>query len=408
VTYIVLRLVSLDTLNYNYVSMRAIHSFHHTYKIHWTEMRELFASLSLQAFGYSMVKVFLPVYFLILGMSLQQVALWFMFLNVLQIISHELTRRTISTIGVKHSLTLSYVLSVVGFILISVSYKNWPVVAPGFILYSLGEVLYWDSRNCQSANVLPNKTAGKQVGLIFVLIAVGMALGPFFGGLVGQRYGLAATMLLAAVIIVLAAVPLFMTGDDKFRLQQAKTNKKIPIRHLIANGAFNFENGIAEDLWPVFIFLIIGDLASMGALVSVGLIASIAITMLAGTLTDKGHSRSLLRGGSFMRALSHALRVLVNTFGSAFAVNALGELARSLKTTPFASTFYANARIYGIQHYIKHMETAASLGYFMVWALLYVLLFFLEVKLALIVAFVVAVFVSPIQILLVNSKKSDS
>lgn len=367
-------------------------------------MRELFVSLGLQAFGYTMVQIFLPIYLLRGGMSLQEIALLFIISSALQMAIHGLIQHTINFIGVKHALTLSYIFSIAGFAFIGLSQHEWSMLVSGLMLIACGNAFYWDSRHTQSASVIPRKSTGKTVGLTFVLVLMAAALGPLIGGLIGERYGLAITMLFAAVVILLAVFPLFATPDDNFRISRKRSRQRLPRKHLIANFALNFEVGISEMLWPLFVYLLIGSLTTIGFLFSAGMIATILITLIVGPMTDNGFGRFFVRGASLGRAVVHGLRITVSTLTGAFMVNLAGDIVASFKATPYAAVFYQSAQKYGIQRYIKDMEIVASFGYVAFWSILYGLLFFVSPTVALPILFTLGVLVSPLQMLIVSRR----
>ena len=369
---------------------------------HWTEMRELFASLSLQAFGFTMIKLFMPILLLTKGISLEHVALYFVFWSAVQIPAHHIIVWLVHIIGVKHCLALSYVGSVISFAMLGLGGIGVQFMLAVLAINAFANSLYWDSRHVHSANILPKKSTGKSVSIVFILVLIATALGPLAGGYIGQAYGLKATILVASAIILVATIPLFMSKDHYFRVKKARKTIKTPKKHLVANSALNFESGVAESLWPLFIFFVVGSLSSLGLIVSLGLIITIVITSIVGPLTDKGFGGAFVRAASVGRTLVHTLRLGVTTLLGAFMVNLAGEIASSFKSTPYTAFFYAHARRQGIQRYIRNMQVVASVSHMVMWFVLFAALQVFDRHYALLTVFICAAAVAPLQMLIVK------
>lgn len=376
----------------------------HINHLHWSEMRELFVALSLQAFGLTMIKLFLPIILLVKGIPLEYVALFFIFHGILQALLHPIIIRFIHIIGVKHCLALSFVTSISSFILLALSEGKVHTIIGVLALNALAQALYWDSRHMHSANIIHKKTAGKTISTIVILVLIAAALGPLTGALITDNFGFNATLYVAAIFILSAMIPLFMTKDNYFTMKYRKRSKKTPRRHLIANAAMVFDGGTSESLWPLFLFLLIGNISSLGFIISAGLIITILITTLIGKYTDKGLGGIFIMSASIGRSFTHILRIGVSTTVGALLVNLIGEVTNSLKTTPFSTFYYRHARQYGIAHYVRDMQVVAASSHASYWLLLYIGMQFFEPKLALLMVFVVAALVAPLHMLITSRR----
>lgn len=366
-------------------------------------MRELFVSLSLQAFGYTMISIFLPIFLLQRGAPLETVALYFLYWSAIQIPLHQVVVWLVHAIGVKHSLALSYGFSTVCFLLLGLLDNSNLVILAALTCLAIGQTFYWDSRHLQSTHIIPKKKTGRSVGLIVILVLVAAALGPMAGGFIAQQFGITATLVIASSLIVAAIIPLFMTKDAYFRLKKTKTKPKpVPMRHNVALGAHNYETSTAESLWPIFIFLIVGSLASLGVIMSLGFMLMVVITAIVGPLSDKGFAKSVLVSASWGRTLTHVLRIWVTTVPTAFAVNLVGSVFGSMRNTSFTTIFYQHARRLGAQRYIRTTQVWSSVGTAAVWASLYGSLQVFSPNVALSLVFIAAALISPLQNLIIS------
>lgn len=368
----------------------------------WTEKRELYSSLTLQAFGVSMVHVFLPIYVFQLGYDFQTLCLLFLGQNMVRLVFHEVSMKAIKLIGVKHCLALGYGLSIGGFVSVSFASAYPLMLLVGLGLIALGDNLYWGPRHVLSAKLFRRRTAGRNISTTLILVHLAAAFGPLAGGLLGQRYGVEVTLVTAAVTVALACLFLFATRDLVLERDATKKphRRQIPDQHLIANMAHHFQLKASSLLWPLFVFLIVGNLTTIGLLFAAGLLATVVITRLVGVMSDRGYQRPLIFVGSYGEAVAFGAKVVATTLGAAYFATLLHMGISSLKTAPFAAALYKNARDYGIYDYTKTVQMAGCWGSIVLWAVAYLLGLLLDPSQAMIGVFVCAALVSPLQTLI--------
>jgi MFS family permease len=102
-------------------------------------------------------------------------------------------------------LTSAVVLALMGFAGASPAFI-FLIAVLGFFLYATRPVI-----QAWMLDVTPKHMGGSSIGVLFGAQAVGGALGPLFGGMVADRYGLLATFYFLAATIVLANLLVFWT-----------------------------------------------------------------------------------------------------------------------------------------------------------------------------------------------------
>ena len=80
------------------------------------------------------------------------------------------------------------------------------VAVLGFFLYATRPVI-----QAWMLDITPKNMGGSSIGVLFGAQALGAALGPWFGGMIADRYGVLATFYFLAVTIVIANVLVFWT-----------------------------------------------------------------------------------------------------------------------------------------------------------------------------------------------------
>ena len=84
------------------------------------------------------------------------------------------------------------------------------VAVLGFFLYATRPVI-----QAWMLDITPKNLGGSSIGVLFGAQAVGAALGPWFGGMIADHYGILATFYFLAVTIVIANVLVFWTPIGK-------------------------------------------------------------------------------------------------------------------------------------------------------------------------------------------------
>jgi MFS family permease len=377
----------------------------HTHRYHWTEMRELFASLTIQAFGISIIKIFIPIYLLTIGFAFQEVALIHMIWGLLSIPLHVLSMYLIPRLGVKHGLALGYIFSIIAFVLLNATQDNKDMLVPSFILLALAEVFYWNSRHVESSYVIAKSKTGRNVSVAMVLTFIAAVLGPVFGGLVGQKFGLDAVLFVASAIIFIAIFPLFLSKELRIPKNLTKS-KKIPVTQFIANFSFNADHKVGGGIWPVFVYLLLDSVSSVGILFSVGIIATVFITLIVGPLSDKGYKKLFIVVCGLIRSLVNVSRVTVSSMPAAYAVNTAGEIGSATGLSPYGAAFYEGARKYGIYNYILKMELFSYSATAITWGIAFIATLFTTTTNAMFISFFFAAACSPLIVFITKGTKT--
>ncbi len=381
--------------------------FDHLHRPQWTERRELFTSLSVQALGIGIVQIFLPIYVLLLGYSFTVMCGLFVFQNIVRIPLHHLSMEVLRFIGIKHCLIIGYLATIVGFSVISFAQANIAILALGFSLLAAGDSFYWSGREVMSVQLFSKSNTGKSIGLVMIVVYLSATLGPLIGGMLGERYGINVTLLLAAMITLAACAPLLATKDMKILNKHKKrsSSKQIPQLHYVASLSHNFEVKTASLLWPTFIYLIVGNLASVGILFATSLMLTVYITRKASVLNDRGYQRPLIAFSSLGSSVMHVAKIFVISLSGAYVATLAYNAAASFKNAPYASSLIKNASVYGVYRYIYNMQLFGTIANIVLWLTLIMLALIMSPSAALIVMFLLAALISPFQSLITYKMK---
>lgn len=367
--------------------------FHH---LHYTEMNELYISLSLRAFSTGLVGIFVPIYLYLLDVPIVTIAGFFMLFYFAKSLMHILTAHLSARYGPKHILVVSYIVMFAYIMLLYNLPQQLELLWLAALVGGVADSLFWLSRHIDWATVAGKTKPTTQYSSLQIFSNIAMSMAPLIGGAVASTFGIGYTLLGAGAGLLLAAYPLVKTLEPVVpRKANVKPFRVAPWRHQVANAAMNFQTMVSIFFWPWFIFLIVKTYHGVGVIASASLLLLVITAWLLGRLGDKGKNSQVLKAGVGSRFMVHAARTAVQTFPAAMVVNVVGDITDMLTGTPYAMRFYEGARKYGIAAYLVDMEIAGDLTKGAAWAVLIILFLVFGLNMALIITFVLAALVMP-------------
>lgn len=299
------------------------------------ELAELYVSRMLRVMALQMVGGFATVYMYQLGYSLQAIAIFWFFYFVLRTVMTPLVALTVARFGPKHGTLLSNGGQIIGALLLVLlpQFGVAALVAFAFIAgfsRSLYDVCYL----VDFSKVKHVDHAGKELGLMQIFEKAMTSLGPVLGGTVALFFGPQAMFVFGALLLLLAALPLFFTPEP------VKVHQKITLRHFnwkvawrpsLANIGVGIDMNLSAFVWNIFLALVVLGISSdavyvqIGALGSVSMLVSMACAYLYGKLVDRHHGKLLLKLSVVGDVLVHLVRPFVQNPLQIIGVNAAND-----------------------------------------------------------------------------------
>lgn len=359
-------------------------------KIHYTEMGELYVSLSLRALALGVGGIFVPLFLYDIGFSILMIAGFYIFSMGVRIPLEFLAAKSIGSLGAKHTMSISYCSLFLYFLtLYGMTFFPWlwPVAA---VFLALEMSFFWVAYHLQVSSFRSSDKASSQVGIILILKRVFMAVGPLLGGVVAAVYGVEFTLPLAALLLSFAAYPLFKTADTKPLQTDIRSINFSIGKDELSHFAWQLSGVIVAYLWPLWLLLILGSYTQIGSIIALSVVVGVVMTFWIGRMGDKGYNDLFLKIGAGIKALAHLLRVVASSFGLAFLANATNDLADNFISGPFTEKFYEASDQGERFRYVLKINVISALGKFLSWVLLLALVLALSDMVALQVMFVLA------------------
>ncbi|HVF69003.1 MAG TPA: MFS transporter [Xanthomonadales bacterium] len=365
--------------------------------LHFTEINELYISLSLQAFASGLVGIFVPIYLYNLGFSISSLAMFFIVTILTNIILYPLTAKAVGWYGPKHIIAISYILMFFYVIMLYLLPTNPQALYPAAIMGGIASVMFWMARHIDFATVISARSTTSKFSTLLIFLTIVQALAPLIGGVIATNYGIQYGFLGTCIGLLFAIYPLIKTPEPVVpRKTEIKIFQTAPIRHMIANFAINAQGTVAAFQWPLFIFLVVKTYQDVGVVSSASLIIVVVLLHFMGKMDDHGQKSKMLKVGSNFRSLVHISRTFVQSFSAALGINLLGDITDTLVSVPYAARFYGGARRYDIPAYLVDMEIAGGFGKIAPWIILIGMNTFLNLQTALIATFLMAALLMPL------------
>lgn len=309
------------------------------------EVAEIYASRTMRIFALRMVTVFTSIYLLQQGFPVYFIAFFFAAFYGYKALFAWPSARIIAAFGPKHATLFSNILAAISMVMLPFvpQYGVWAVAAWG-VLQASSACLYDLAYLVDFSKVKNSEHAGKEIAFMAILEQIATGISPLVGGFLAFVAGPQVVMVVAAILFLLAALPLFRTAEP-VRIHQKLEFRGFPWRttwrSLVAETGVGFDVFTTGTAWTLFMAIIIFSVDSNEVYAQIGLLASVSIlaVMFAsysyGKLIDRRRGGDLLRIGVITNSLTHLTRVFVSTPVSVLLTNIINDTA----TTGYAMAF---------------------------------------------------------------------
>jgi MFS family permease len=311
-----------------------------------SELEEVYINLIMQSFALSLISIFVPIYLIKLGYSVNQalifIAVEYGILSLFTPAAAILAKR----FGLKHiilyrtPLVLLYISGL--YALTSISLPIYWIAALG----GVGSSMYWFSLHSLFAKHSNKIHRGLQAGKLVSFSKIAAVLGPGVGGVIALYFGFQVLFITGIILLCVSVVPLFFTGDMKphvphftFRQMVSKKNLKL-IAIFTVQG---FERIIGVVVWPVFVYFMLADVSSVGFVGTLTALGTVVVTLYLGRLSDTMSKMFLLKIGGILVGATFLMRMAATDMTRIFVISFLAGLFGIIIDLPLLTMFYDKA-----------------------------------------------------------------
>jgi len=350
-------------------------SRHHFWRqADFSEIAELYATRMLRAMAVGMISVFVAIYLIRTGYSVEFTLGYFCLYYLLRAVFVWPAAFLVASIGPKHGTLISNLLYVPSLLALAVLPElGFTSLIIAGIFQALSVTLYDISSTVNFSKIKAIDHEGKELGFLYIMTKIGMTLSPLVGGVVASLFGPQFTIVAAAGIFIVAAAPLFFTPEPVPTHQVLKL-RGLKLRHiwrnLISDVAAGVDFGASGPLWSLFIAVIVlagsgtAVYAQVGALSSITLVSAVVSARVFGLIIDKRRGGELLKFGVLANSSLHLLRPFITNIPGVAALNITNEVATSGYSMPYIKGLSDTAdSVHGFRiTYLSLMSAALSLG----------------------------------------------
>lgn len=346
---------------------------HYWRGISFDEVAELYTSRLLTVFALNIVNLFAAVYLYRLGYSLVFIALFYGGLYLMRVPFAYVAARIAAYFGPKHGIFAANLIRVPSLIAFALAPDYGLVAVLVFgVLQQVSATIYDLCYMVDFSKIKSLKHAGKEIGNMQIIERIARVLSPLIGGVVAAVYGPQATIIVASLIFMVAALPLFKS------IEPTKTRAKFRIsgfpwraarRSLVAQTVVGFDFVTSGLVWTLFAATVVlgalgqGIYAALGALTSLGVAASVLAAWMFGQLVDRRRGDVLLAFGAVANTIIHLFRPFTTTTTGIVATNIASEVSTSAYAMPFTRVVFDTADSSGFRiTYLMFIEMMVSAG----------------------------------------------
>lgn len=324
--------------------------------VHRDGIRAIFWGNTIRQFVAATVGFFVPVYVYKLGFSAYgdstvaglRTLITFLLLARLAIIGLSLfVEHIIDSIGFRWTLLISSVFLFLKFVLLTFAEAELSFLWIAAIVSGIVTTTYWISRHALFGEDQDVARVGTALGFMVVLAQLTSVIGPVVGGLIASFFGFARLFQLGLVLAVLSGIPYFFMHHHRRHhpdgLAGFLDKLRDPLNFPLIIGWFgrSWDSDLQLNFWPLYVFLVVGGVEKLGALISAVAVVSMASSYVAGRIFDRApNKKRMFLAGSGVTALLWPIKALAGSFWSVFFIDSLDKAVNSFYWLPFLSQIY--------------------------------------------------------------------
>jgi len=309
-------------------------------------MDELYVSIGIKALAQSIITIFIPIYLYKLGLSISSIALYYL------IFYFSITFCMYFAMKLNHKLGLKKVLGLGTIILIGYYYLL-DLLSKGTIHYSIVAIvlgismaIYYASFHIYFTKFADKKHEASEMSIIRALFRFSAIIGPLVGALLITAGSYRLSFIIVSTLLIISIFPLFVTKDQKIKKQNITFSKILRADTKKKGLAYIASGGIATTswvLWPLFIYLNVENLISLGVIISLGSLITIFFLFAIGKTADK-HKEKVLKTGIYTHAITWPARLIFLSNIGIFIMNFLSTITLLMIDLPFSKLIYEKGR----------------------------------------------------------------
>jgi MFS family permease len=300
---------------YKYI-LKKIFMLHHRHVHHFHLLDQLKGRLGLlyfhliiQAFAISLISIFIPIYLLELGYSLQRVFVFLLIQWAAFGLFTPIYGKIIHKIGLKEVILYRTPIYVLGLFLLNskeimLGSEIIFFLIPIFLGFS--ESLYTLSITSLFAKFMGKKDHAKKTAKLITFPKIVSIAGPLLGGFIVFEFGFSILLIAVITLLLVSVIPVYfikhVVDYPKFNFQLFR-EIKFNFKELIFLKFYGMKGFLLFIILPIAIFLLNKNTLSLGFIISLISLVSAIFTLYLGKITDKFGTIKIIKYGAIFTFL---------------------------------------------------------------------------------------------------------
>lgn len=331
------------------------------------QIRELYIFLLLFSLAASLITVFEPVFFWQQGFAMWQIAMYYTIHYALYAILMPLGAKFAAHFGFERSLIVSTPAFVAYFLILAALPKEPGLFWVAIVVLTLFKIFFWPAYHASFSTYSDAKNEGTEQSWVRMIQYSAAIVGPAIGGLLAANFGFSVMFTVLASIIALAGFSLLRTnehdGHHDFSYREPwKVLSRKKNQNLLWSSLGWIENLIYLAVWPVFVFIALNSLSSLGLVASLGAAMATLWGFAVGEISDRLSAKKSLKYFSPFVAVSYAWRAFSVTPWQIIVGDVFSRMATVSFSIPFLSRLYRQGKASDPLTHVTAFEMALSLS----------------------------------------------
>ncbi|MFH0840833.1 MAG: hypothetical protein V1865_02550 [bacterium] len=339
---------------------------------------------AIQGFGASLIWIFIPIYFLILGYTLAQVLVYLIIYYAVCGASAFLAIWIAKHTSLQWTIVIRYPLVLVFlgliFLLDSINIPLFVIAIAG----GLQNSIYWVPLNILFARHAKENKMGEAVGKLIAFPKILTAISPLIGGFIMVKFGFNVLAIIAFAIFLISIIPLARTKTLKtsfvFKFSEGvRLFKKYP--KIFWAEMFDSIGGETRAyLWPIFIYLSLFSIEAVGAVSTLMKITSILFILFVGKMADRFKKTKIIKFASILLALLWISCYFFQTEAYFYVISIIISFAMIMFVIPFTSLVNNTAKKDNLDEFFVFDEIPMAIGRIIIMVLALIVATKLEIS----------------------------
>jgi len=309
------------------------------------ELDEFYASVALKSLAESFIGIFVPIYLFTLGFSIASIAVYYIVYFTTVSLFMPVSMWLNSKIGIKKVMALGIFTLLAYFMLLN-GLNGTMSYLPVALTCGISVSLYFSSYHIEFSKFCDRKEEATEISMVKIMTLAATSIGPVIGAFLITGMSFSFLFLIVSVILIFSLFPLFLTKDVVIKSPDFSLRRIIGIDSkgkalaYQASGILNIVSGV---FWPLFIFMVLKEIVSLGIIVSLTSILMLVFIFAIGKLADK-RKNDVIGAGMLFGSFSWITRLMFLSPLGIFFNNFYSSLSSLTIEIPFSKMIYQKAK----------------------------------------------------------------